>query len=330
MLIRSCFFLLLPFFCIADESPIVIETKQIFFEEFPDAYNPSLIPYGNGYLLSFRYTPDRHGQHWVSFIGVALLDNAFNPLCDPQLLETRRANVKTPSQAEDARLFAHAGKIYLIYNDNVDVIAPSLSDRRDLFVAELIAAEEGFTLLPAIKLLYREGRARRWQKNWAPFKDGEELLIGYSINPHKILTPDLETGECFSCYESSAALNWSWGELRGGTPPQLVDGEYLSFFHSGLYTGSAATWGWDLWHYFAGAYTFSAQPPYELTAISKEPIVGKGFYTFSNREKRVIFPGSFVAAGSKIYMAYGKDDYEIWIATIDKEALKKSLISIDR
>jgi predicted GH43/DUF377 family glycosyl hydrolase len=332
MLIRfwPAFLIAIHLLCAADEPSIVIDTKRISLPQFPDAYNPSLIRYGQGYLLSFRFTPDRYGQHWVSFIGVVPLDESFNPLCEPQLLETRSDANNTPSQAEDARLFTHAGRVYLIYNDNIDVTAPSLSDRRDLFVAELIYEAERFVLLPAVKLLCEEKWAsRRWQKNWSPFEAKEELLIGYSINPHEILYPNLNNGECYSCYKSSAAFNWPWGEQRGGTPPQLVDGEYLGFFHSGIYTSTAASFGWELWHYFAGAYTFSATPPYQLTKISKEPIIGKGFYTISNREKRVIFPGSFIASESKIYLVYGKDDYEIWIATLDKEALKKSLVSVE-
>jgi predicted GH43/DUF377 family glycosyl hydrolase len=44
----------------------------------------------------------------------------------------------------------------------------------------------------------------------------------------------------------------------------------------------------------------------------------------------VVFPGGFAVVGSLIYVAYGKDDREIWIATIDKDALKRSLKTIER
>ena len=77
-----------------------------------------------------------------------------------------------------------------------------------------------------------------------------------------------------------------------------------------------------------GAYTFSADPPFAITSYTKKPIVGEGFYTDSNYYKRVIFPGGFVVSDSVIYLAYGKDDSEIWIATIDKAALKKALMPV--
>jgi predicted GH43/DUF377 family glycosyl hydrolase len=77
-----------------------------------------------------------------------------------------------------------------------------------------------------------------------------------------------------------------------------------------------------------GACTFSASPPFELTKMTAKPIIGPDFYTASYLEKRVIFPGGFVDAGDLIYIAYGKDDCEIWIATLDKKELKKALIPI--
>jgi predicted GH43/DUF377 family glycosyl hydrolase len=39
----------------------------------------------------------------------------------------------------------------------------------------------------------------------------------------------------------------------------------------------------------------------------------------------VIFPGGFVVIDPYIYVAYGKDDHEMWIAPIDKAELKKAL-----
>lgn len=75
-----------------------------------------------------------------------------------------------------------------------------------------------------------------------------------------------------------------------------------------------------------GAYTFSAEPPFAITSYTQSPVVDDSFYTKSSYFKRVIFPGGAVAIGPNIYLAYGKDDQEIWIAILDKEALKKALI----
>ena len=82
-------------------------------------------------------------------------------------------------------------------------------------------------------------------------------------------------------------------------------------------------------HYYMGAYTFSPEPPFNIKKITTFPIIADGFYTPSDYDKRVIFPGGFVSDGEHIYIAYGKDDCEIWIATLDKEELKKNLKPVE-
>ncbi|HSX10139.1 MAG TPA: hypothetical protein VLF94_00260 [Chlamydiales bacterium] len=118
--------------------------------------------------------------------------------------------------------------------------------------------------------------------------------------------------------------------MRGSSAATLVDGEYLALFHSGFKMRSDASNGQKMWHYFAGAFTFSPQPPFEITKVSPFPILGEGLYTPSNTEKKVVFPGGYVVSGPRIYMAYGKDDCEIWIATLDKEALMNSLVPVEK
>ena len=198
-----------------------------------------------------------------------------------------------------------------------------------MFMAELSYDNGHFTLSAPLKLICEEKYQKQLvQKNWVPFEWNKTLLITYAVNPHEVLYPNLINGTCYHCYETAASIDWKWGTLRGSTPPQLVDGEYLAFFHSGIYTSSASSWNADMWHYYMGAYTFSAEPPFNITKMTPEPIIGEAFYTPSNYNKRVIFPGGFVVSDSVIYVAYGKDDSEMWVATLDKEALKKTLKSV--
>ncbi|MCE5317964.1 MAG: hypothetical protein LLG04_11490, partial [Parachlamydia sp.] len=58
------------------------------------------------------------------------------------------------------------------------------------------------------------------------------------------------------------------------------------------------------------------------------PIRAKEFYAKTTQGKKVIFPGGFVVSGPHIHLAYGKNDCEIWIVTLDKKLLKESLIPI--
>jgi predicted GH43/DUF377 family glycosyl hydrolase len=315
----------------AASKKIVVASKQLVFEEYPDAFNPSIIKVDQGFLLTFRYCPNVRNNPWHSHIGVVLLNEKLEPISEPQLLETRSQLSKTESQAEDARIFSFRGRIFLIYNDCVDIVRPSNWDRRDMFIAELNLADNHCTLSAPLKLCYSEKyNTRVVQKNWVPFEWNKSLLFIYTLHPHEILFANLTNGSCYQCHQTDTPLPWNYGEPRGSTPPLLIDGEYLAFFHSATQVISPSSWGQEMWHYFMGAYTFSPEPPFTITKMTPSPIIGEGFYTPSTCYKRVVFPGGFVVSGSSIYVAYGKDDCEIWIATIDKEALKATLKRVEK
>ncbi|MBA2727713.1 MAG: hypothetical protein H0U49_06025 [Parachlamydiaceae bacterium] len=309
---------------------IVTATQRIYLPEYPGAHNPSIIRYNDNYLLTFRYLPNRYDLPWLSYIGVVLLDDSFEPIFSSQLIDTRLYNNTTPSQSEDARIFACNDKCYVVYNDNTEVTFPSIWDRRDMFIAELTFENDQFVLTEPLKLVHENKYAHvLWQKNWSPFEWNGKLLFSYSINPHEVISPNLETGICKPLYETNKPIQWYLGRLRGDTPAQKIDsGNYLAFFHSGVYCSSNCSNDRDLWHYYMGAYTFSSQPPFAVNRISRAPIESPGFYTFSSYDKRVIYPGGFIVEGSTIYLAYGKDDSEIWIATIDLNNLIDSMVPI--
>jgi predicted GH43/DUF377 family glycosyl hydrolase len=314
---------------LARENHIVLSKKRIYLENYPDAFNPSIIEFESNYILTFRYSPDPESQSWLSYIGIVLLNEEFNPISEPELLTTRYIHSKSASQSEDARIFSYRGRIFITYNDNIDISPSRWCDKREIFIAELLYDKNHFYLSKPLKLVHEQKSYLLQQKNWMPFEWENKLLFTYTINPHEVLYPNLYSGGCYLSYNTSRNINWKFGPLRGGTPPILVDGEYLAFFHSGIKFASNCSSRVEVWHYFMGAYTFSADPPFQLTKISPKPIVGEGFYTWSNSEKRVIFPGGCVVSESKIHIAYGKDDCEVWIATLDKKALKESLIPIE-
>lgn len=307
-------------------SRVVTSTRRIVLQGYQYAHNPSIVPFKDGYLMTFRYIPD-YCRNWVSVIGIVMLDKEFNVVSTPQVLDTRFADKRTPSQSEDARIFACNGKLYVIYNDNMEITCPNNWQRRDMYIAEVLYDNNHFHLASPLKLIHtRKYQGQLWQKNWNPFEWQKGILLSYTLNPHEVVVPDLTTGACDVCYETGKSLNWNLGPLRGSTPALLVDGEYLAFFHSGVRTTSPASPEMTRWHYFMGAYTFSANPPFDLLSYTPQPIDAPGFYTYSGMEKRVIYPGGFVVVGSKAYVAYGKDDAEVWIATIDLQELKKTMV----
>lgn len=316
------------------EKNIVLETKRIYFPNFPDAFNPSMIQCEGGYLMVFRYCPDVFWDPWTNEMYAVFLNEDFEPTCKPQLLATHRPSPCVKQQSEDPRIFTYNEKIYIIFNDNIDISRPWYRDRRDMFIAEVQYEKDRIWLETPVKLYYEQRyHSALWQKNWSPFVWKGQLLMSYLMSPHEIIYPNLEDGTCYHCYETERDLCWTLGVPRGSAIPQLVDGEYLSFFHAGHQIETAVSQKMPLWHYFMGAYTFSADPPFQITKMTLDPIVGEGFYTHSSHalhylDKKVILPGSFTVVGSRIYVAYGRDDSEMWIATLDKDALMKALVPV--
>ena len=122
-----------------------------------------------------------------------------------------------------------------------------------------------------------------------------------------------------------------WGPLRGGTQAQLVDGQYLGFFHSYFIDSRKVAW------YLMGAYTFEAEPPFRITGISPYPILFDGIYETEPKntsclDKYIIYPAGFVTEerdGKKvIQVTCGENDSAIKVVSFDQEQLLKSLKKI--
>ncbi len=327
------FFLVLFSFCICahvdidlEEHPqeFVLETKQILIPGYPGAFNASVIRWQEKLLLCFR-ARDEKGMSTFQ-MGFVWLDDEFNPVSRPTLLEIYR-DPSTFSQNQDPRLIVIDEKLYILYSNFITI--EDIGPRR-MFIAQVQNAGERFFIDSPLCLHPFEGWSKRWEKNWAPFIHDGELFLAYSIVPHRIFKPSLQSGTCQTVSSPLSAIDWQWGELRGGTPALLIGDEYISFFHSSKAMATQQSGGKNIQHYFMGAYTFSAQPPFQITRMSAEPIVGKNFYNGPSyttwKPLRVVFPMGCVMDENFIWVTYGRQDFEIWVAKFDKQALLDSLI----
>jgi predicted GH43/DUF377 family glycosyl hydrolase len=343
MIMRHLFLLAALFwaaFCFADSSvnlesqsqDFILETKQVEIPGYPDAFNPSIIKWRGQMLMSFRIIPERK-RKYDSEIGLVFLNNDFEPMNTPQLLCLRDEFSTVPCRAEDARLLAIGDRLFAIYDDNREKRLSKGGFR--LYVAELIFNGEHFVTGDVECLCHYEGETRELrEKAWVPFEYQGNMLLAYSLNPHKIFCPRLDgSGVCDTVALSDGSINWNFGILRGGTPGLIEGDEYLAFFHSSKEIATHHSDGNKILHYFIGAYTFSKNPPFAITKISPSPIVGKGFYSGPEflpyfKPVRCVFPCGYITEGPFIYLAYGRDDHECWIAKIDKHKLLNSLVEV--
>lgn len=222
--------------------------------------------------------------------------------------------------------------LYIVYSDNSDPTITRGGFR--VHFAELDFDGSCFAIDYPECLHHFEGENKdRREKNWVPFEYNSSLLLAYSLTPHLILYPIYGTGSCKTVATTMGSIQWEWGEPRGGTPGILVGNEYLAFFHSSKELATTHSEGKNILHYFMGAYTFSCEPPFAITKISPEPIVGKNFYKGAIykpywKPVRVVFPCGFLCDDKYIWVAYGRQDHEVWIAKLDKKGLFDSLLPV--
>lgn len=313
----------------------VLSSERIYLSEFPHAFNPSIVRWHGKLLLSFRNIPNPRAS-FTSQIGLVWLNEDFTPASKPQLLDPQIEDPfispLIPTRSEDGRLVLINDQLMLVYSDNKDMIISKAGFR--VYVAEVVYQDDCFSLRHVEGLMRFEGESQqRREKNWTPFDYQGQLLLAYSLAPHRILRPIRNTGECQTYSESTSDIDWRWGELRGGTPALVVEGRFLAFFHSSKEMVSVQSQGKSSFHYFMGAYTYTLEPPFSITGMSPEPIVGKGFYTGNEYKPywhpvNVVFPCGYVFDEQFIWVTYGKHDHEMWITKLDKKGLLESLVPV--
>lgn len=312
-------------------SECVVDTKQIILKEYPHAFNPSIIRWNERLLMSFRVIPDAK-KPFESWLGLVWLDDNLEPASQTQKLELRDPHSWAPSRMEDGRLIEVNGSLFLVYSDNEDMAISKGGFR--VYVAKLEEKRGLFTVTHIERLSAFPGNDdNKREKNWVPFVYNNRLLLSYSISPHLVLMPVFNTSMCRMFSYSPTLVPWNWGDLRGGTNAILNGDHYISFFHSCIRMSSIHT-PKECNHYFMGAYTFTHTIPFTITQISKEPIIGKDFYHGAEYKPywgtvRVVFPCGVTADNDYFWVAYGRQDHEMWITQLDKKKLYKSLIPVE-
>ena len=299
----------------------IVSNQKIKIPGYPNAYNPSLIPYKGGYLLSFRFIsryPEMAKNKFradASFVGLARLDRNFKVSEKTvQLLNIVSYSSKFSLSAEDARLLSVGSRIFIFFND-----LPSQSlGGFAMYFGELVEERGRFVLKEPAKLLDYP-YAIQVEKNWSPFFSEDRLYVIYSDQPRIVLEVDVETGYCREVTRSFVNWNWNLGEIRGGTPAYLTNDSFLTFFHSSFPAKTSKGRA-----YVMGAYTFDKESPFSIRTMTPRPLGELTDYTQDNSPK-IVFPGGVVIQGNSIHVAWGKGDKQIFITTFDKEKLLASM-----
>ena len=308
----------------------ILETKKIEVPDHPFAFNPSIVRWKGSMLMSFRSYKQQSNS--TNPFGVVWLNDNFEPVGTPQIFELPFNNPILFSKQQDPRLIAVNNRMFILYNNILENVTHR--EMRRMFIVELFCDDQGvFTTSDPECLEHFEGENdNRYEKNWVPFEYNDELLLSYSIIPHRILRPVLGTNLCVTLENTKKPFKWDWGVPRGGTQAMRDGDHYIAFFHSWIDTPTLQTEGRKITHYIMGAYTFEAKPPFALIATSSDPIVANNFYAppFYKTWKplRCVFPAGLLLDKDHIWVSYGRQDHECWVMKIDKQKLLNSLTPV--
>lgn len=276
------------------------------FEANVRHFNPSIIRFNSRLLLCTRRSygaPKPIGQN--SLVLWELDDKKpFNP--NPLKF------IKTHAQEqwEDPRLCILSGKLFVSLTNFkiIDYKAHQLLARiahPHCEAAHPLYGGNGPNMVENI------GNEKNW--GWFDHKDGWHFV--YHPWPHHVVRTN--HGEsCASYVQDEEPCPWDFGQMRGGSPPVLLDGLYWCFFHSNIQLGPKRR------RYFMGAYAFDAQPPFSIKLVTLEPLLSGSME--DQGLMPVIFPGGAVHQDNKWLVAFGVNDARsAWIEIPHDDLLER-------
>ena len=274
-------------------------------------FNPGLLRDGNRWLFAYRIV----AADGLRRIGICRLNASLEVVENSQVAwsdDVRfRPGADYPDVAfrwfADPRLYRIAGRVFIYWNSGWH------EPRNCQFLQEVDAA----TLKPigCARELVLNGPRQKLEKNWTFFGDGNANYHAvYSIAPHRILSFSPDGTDDIS-FKDEAATDWQppnypacHGGLRGGTPPELFEGEYWSFCHS-VHDSPTG------YRYAPAAYSFSPRKPFAPTAGPTRPLsLGNPFGEQRTHDRlntavgEVIYPCGAAHDGARWLISHGIND----------------------
>ncbi len=300
-----------------DSSTCIRSVQQIEIPGVYQPFNPSIVPYSDGYLLSFRVR-DKETRA-AEQIGLVKLDASFCPKEPHQILDLPFPKTGGVT-IQDPRLLWVGKELVMVFNHYKE---------KKMYVAYLEEYQEGFQARSIESIDDFPGKKEgRIEKNWMPFSYNDQLHFIYSMKRHTIFQYIPGANACRKAASTHSVKKWKWGEYRGSTPCLPFGEYYLTFFHSSKELPSQSSNEQPLRHYFIGAYIFENKKPFRIKGVTTIPITHPSFYSgdlsLPWKPLYAVFPCGYVHTNETIHLVYGRQDAEVWIASIDIKKLFES------
>lgn len=226
-------------------------------------FNPGLVQRPDGLWLIARRSKWRQGLKFGMNDLVAFLLEGERPLRGiPIRMEQRWPD----EQWEDPRAIYHNGKTLVSCCNFIwtsqgwtgahQIISEVSMDWQSVKRFDPIYGHNGENI----------GKNTFHEKNWIFWFHLDKPYMIYQGWPHTIVKFN-DRFEVTATWQTVNETGWQFGEIRGGTPPVIVDREYWTFFHS------STPWVPPKRQYHLGAYAFEPHPPFRITKITREPLI---------------------------------------------------------
>jgi len=276
----------------------------------PRNYNPGLCEFNGRVWMAYRsHRMDRDG-----LCGVAICEMVDGPLQSQWL---NLGGATGHEHHEDPRLFIFAGQLHVAYSETFCPKGrPYVAVQK---YARLEYSKGTWRVAEVFRPRYGNNHADLMEKNWQFFEQDGKLHAIYSAEPEHVVI-QLNGDEVVKEFRTPA-IRWSFGEIRGGSPPIRINLEgqaWLTFFHSSTPT-QEGTWR----RYWMGAYLFDEE--FRVTAITRRPIAGGSEEDDHGRDPRtrsswkphVVFPGGAIhGEGLEHVVAVGVNDWRIALVKV--------------
>lgn len=272
-------------------------------------YNPSLLALsGGGFLFAYRTEAEDALEIGVSTIALAVLDDVLAVQGNSRLTVP---DAPADASVEDPRLFEHQGSPWVAFTV-ARYTGQGLRSRQAY--APLVRDGKGWKLGEVLFPAFGANGGGGMEKNWTFFSAEGQIRCIYDLGFAKWTVLGLD-GENVTERWVSDALAWSWGRPSGGTPATPWQGQLLTVFHSFVKHPTRQRF------YHAGVLTFDAVAPHSPRLMSPQPVMTAreewGRPAYAPWQPICVFPGGLVQRGNDLLVAYGRNDVDGVIESLE-------------
>lgn len=238
---------------------------------------------------------------------------------------------------EDPRVLVHNDSYFQIYFTSILGVTQPVRQRMGVAEGQFIPGADArinITYIGQPMHVVDPLDGKGSQKNWSPFiYRGEVYLIAF-FSPMIVVKmsgygSDMLNSVVVSI--SNKTVNAYFDDplsIRGGTNAIRINDDvgYLGFFHSRVVLPFNV-----MTTYVFGAYTFSAEPPFEMLKISPTPIMPEQFYTGQWSSRFIdycMYPMHIFLENGTIHMSLGYQDQFGVLVEMELDELLRTLVPL--